>query len=614
MILLLLSMASMALASPSLNSPGGEVTLPWNDFQTLYQKGLAPEKPPEKAPLDYTLDRASYTGRLVNSRPGGDDEDGYGLFKLTLRGSVHKDKGWVTIPLLSTSAALRSAKVDGRDAAIFLRDGFYTLVTNRTGPFTAEIEFSTGLFTADGETGLSLPMAPSGATEVTFTVEGDDAIDFEIAGARGQTASALGKSRTVTAAIPSLGSLAVSWQRALPEVEKEAAKLPRVYAETNVLIGVSEGVMQGTARVNYTVLHKGVDTLRVQLPTDVTVLDVQGPGIRDWAQSADGTITVKLNYDALGAYLLSVDYERPLTGNAILPTPKVLDVAREKTWIGVDARSALELVSGEATGAVPVDVRELPASLVGQTDYPVLLAWKARGGDVKIPLEVKSHPDVDMLVTLVDTAVADTLVTPDGRRMTRVRYGVRNNRRQFLRLSLPEGAEVWSASVAGRGVKVAAGEGGGVLVPLVRSDASGGALTGFLVELIYVENGAPLADGRGELRVDLPRADAPTSQLQWTVYFPENAKVQKKGHEGTVRQVPYFSSAPQLPSDATVGPQAQGNAQRAAQNQEGAGALGQGVEPVRVELPLAGQVHTYEKMLVLDEPLWVSFGYVRHER
>jgi hypothetical protein len=243
----------------------------------------------------------------------------------------------------------------------------------------------------------------------------------------------------------------------------------------------------------------------------------------------------------------------------------------------------------------------------------VLLAWKARGGDVKIPLEVRSHPDVDMLVTLVDSAVADTLVTVDGRRMTRVRYAVRNNRRQFLRLALPEGAEVWSASVAGRGVKVAKGE-GGVLIPLVRSDASGGALTGFLVEIIYVENGAPLANGRGELKVELPRADAPTSQLQWSVYFPEDAKVDKKHHGGTVRMVPYFSTPPQLPPDATVSQMEGQRINQAAENQDAAGALGQGVEPVRVELPLTGQVHAYEKMLVLDEPLWVSFGYKRHER
>ena len=597
MTLLLLSLVQ-AFAAP-LNSPGGEVKLPWNDFRVLYEKGLAPEDKPEVAPLAFTLDRASYTGKLM-----GEGDDAYAVFHLTLRGAVHKAKGWTVVPLLSTNAALRSAKIDGKDAAIFLQSGFYTLITERPGAFVVELDFTVNLVSADGETGLSLAMAPSGATEVAFTVEGDDLLDFEIAGARGQAMTVNGKQRRVEAAIPSLGALAVSWQRALP-AEQVQEKIARVYAETNVLVGVSEGVMQGTARVSYTVLHKGVDKLRVQLPADVTVLDVQGAGLRDWAQAADGTIEVTLNYAALGAYLLSVEYERALAGATTIPMVKVLDVAREKTWVGVDARSALELVTGPATGAVPVDVRELPAALVGQTDYPVLLAWKARGGDVSIPLEVRSHPDVNMLVTLVDSAVADTLVTPDGRRMTRVRYAVRNNRRQFLRLALPTGA--------GRGVKVASGE-GGVLVPLVRSDASGGSLTGFLVELIYVENGAALADGRGELRLELPRADAPTSQLQWSVYFPDDAKIDKKGHQGTVRKVPYFSTSPQLPGESTGNEQVQARNQRAAQNQEPSGALGQGVEPVRVELPLAGQVHAYEKTLVLDEPLWVSFGYTRRER
>jgi hypothetical protein len=577
----ILFLLSLALAAP-LNSPGGEVKLPWNDFQTLYQKGLAPEKVPEKAPRDYTLDRASYTGKAF-----GKDEDAYGTFKANFRGVVHKSEGWTLVPLLSTNAALKSAKIDGKDAAIFLNGGFYTLITNKAGAFTVDLEFTVQVFNADGETGFSLPMAQSGATEVSFSVEDDNTLDFAVAGARGKAVNTVGKVHTVTAAVPSLSALAVAWQRELPD--QEAQKATRIYAETNVLIGVSEGIMQGVARVAYTILHKGVDVLKVQMPTDVTVLDVQGPGIRDWKQAADGTITVQLNYEALGSYTLAVEYERALAGATGLPMPKVLDVAREKSWIGVDARSSLELVAGQATNAVPVDVRELPASLVGQTNFPVLLAWKARGGDVKIPLEVKSHPDVDMLVTLVDSAVADTLVTEDGRRMTRVRYGVRNNRRQFLRLSLPTGAEVWSASVAGRGVKVAAGD-SGVLIPLVRSDG------GFLVELIYVENGAPLTEGRGELKVELPKADAPTSQLQWSIYFPEGAKIDKKGHEGTVRQVPYFTGSVQLPAE-----------QRQAVNQNADGS--QGVEPVRVELPLAGQVRTYEKMLVLEEPLWVSFGY-----
>ncbi|MFZ5482262.1 MAG: hypothetical protein ACOZNI_36210 [Myxococcota bacterium] len=606
-LLALFAHAAEPQLPPPLRTSGGEVTLPWNDFETLYRKGMAPKEMPDPAaPRAWTLDRASYAGRVA-----GQGDEAHAVFKLTLRGEVLQKEGWVVVPLLSTSAALRSAKIGGQDAPVFLHDGYYQLVTNKPGAFTVEIEFAAPLFSGDGETGFSLPMAPSAATEATFTVESAEVLTFEVAGVKGYTTTRTGNSWRVDATLSSQGALAVSWQRSAKDTAKALAT--RLYAETHVLVGVSEGVMQGLATVNYTVLHKGVDKLRVQLPKDVTVLDVTGPGLRDWTQGEDGTIEATLNYEALGAYRLNVEYERALQpGKVDVPLPRVLDVTREKAWIGVDARSALELVAGQASGAVPVDVRELPAAIIGRTDYPVLLAWKARGGDVAIPLEVKSHPDVDMLVTLLDSAIADTLVTDDGRRMTRVRYAVRNNRNQFLRLTLPDKAEVWSASVAGRGVKVAKGE-GGVLVPLVRSDAAGGALTAFLVEVIYVEGGGELADGKGELKVELPRVDAPTSQLQWSVYFPADAKVNEKSHEGTIQNVPYFSMSPQLP-DSNVAVQAQQRVQQNAAANVDAGALGQGVEPVKVDLPLTGQVHFYEKMLVLDEALWVSFEYKRKDK
>jgi hypothetical protein len=40
-----------------------------------------------------------------------------------------------------------------------------------------------------------------------------------------------------------------------------------------------------------------------------------------------------------------------------------------------------------------------------------------------------------------------------------------------------------------------------------------------------------------------------------------------------------------------------------------AASLAQGVDPVQVNLPLAGNVRYYEKTLALDESLWVSFDY-----
>lgn len=603
----LLLLLSMAVAAPTFNSGSGKVELPWNDFNTLYQKYVLDQQPKPAAPRDWTLDRAAFSGTVV-----GTGDDAYAVVKLNLRGVVHKKEGWATVPLLGAATALRSATIGGKDAALYVQGGYYTLITDKTGPFEANLEFVVKLFNADGETGFTLPLPAAGATVVGLAVPSAEELTFEVPGAQGLNVTSSGAERRLEAYVPSMSSLTVSWSRKIKEQSAEEAKREaRVYAEARTLIGVSEGVLSAKADIDYTVLHAKVDKFHVDLPTDVTVLDVRGNGIRTWTQPKTGGIDVELNYGAEGLYRLGIDYERSLSAGADLPLVKLTGVTRETDYIGVDARSAVELVAKGASGAVPIDVRELPAAITGATDFPVLLAYRARGGDVKIPLEVRQHPDMDMLVTLVDTGAAETLVTEDGRRMTRLRYGVRNNRKQFLNVSLPAGAEVWSASVAGRGVKVARGE-KGVLVPLVRSDASGGALSAFLVELVYVEGGGELANGRGEMKVELPRVDAPTSVLQWTVYIPSTATIIPRTSEGTVRRVDWFSAAPVLPAEAVVTQQAQNAVRAEVQNQGDNGALGQGVEPVEVQLPLTGNAYYFEKMLVLDEELWVGFDY-RHK-
>ncbi len=603
----LLFLASLAFAG-SFNSANGKVELPWNDFNTLYQKYVLDQQKPPTSPRDWTIDRAVFTGTVV-----GEGDEAYAIVKLNLRGAVHKKEGWSTVPLLGASTALRSATIGGKDAALFVQSGYYTFITDKPGAFEANLEFAVKLFEADGEKGFTLPLPSAGATVVGLAVKSADELQFEVPGAQGLNVTSVGTERRLEAYVPSMASLTVSWSRKVKEqTADEKKRETRVYAEARTLIGVSEGVLSGRADIDYTVLHNPVERFRVNLPADATVLDVRGSGIRTWTQAKDGTIDVELNYGAEGLYRLGIDYERTLQSGANLPLVALSGVTRETDYVGVDARSAVELVAKSATGAVPIDVRELPAALTGQTDYPVLLAYRARGGDVQIPLDVRQHPDMDMLVTLVDTAAAETLVTEDGRRMTRIRYGVRNNRKQFLNVKVPEGAEVWSASVAGRGVKVARGEKGDVLVPLVRSDASGGALTAFLVELVYVEEGAELANGRGAMEVHLPTVDAPSSILQWTVYIPATATIVPRTSKGSVRRVDWFSAAPVLPAEAVVSSNAKKAVRAEVQNQGETGALGQGVEPVEVQLPLSGNAYTFEKTLVLEESLWVGFDY-RHK-
>lgn len=598
---LVLALPLTAAAQDSL--PAARVVLPWDDFQRLYEKGMAPRDRPDPAPQNALISRAVYSGRV----------DGESVvFQARLNVDVLKDKGWVAVRLLPTTVALRQARLGNADAPIYLDNGWYTLITDRKGTLNLDLEFAATVWDSSGQQGFAFGLAPSGGTEVVVNVPGQDALNVTVANAQQVRQDAVAGGRVIRALLPATGNLSVSWQRKAAESAAEA-QTARVYAEHQALVGVAEGLMQCRSIVQYSILHAGVQRLSVSLPESATLLDVQGQGIRDWAvQKEDGRnqIEVVLNFEAKGAYTLIVDYEARMpegSGQVSLPDLRVDGVERVKGWVGIDARSSLEIQPTEVSGVVPVDVRDLPAGILGQTDWPVLYGFKYNKPEYSIPLSVRAHEAVDLLVTLIDQTSATTVLTPDGRRMTQVVFAMRNNQAQFLRLKLPQGATPWSTFVAGRSVKPGKAGDGRLLIPLTRSQTMGGELAQFAVELVYVEDGAaPDAGGKGRFDGSLPVADVPATGVAWTVYVPRGASVKERSVEGSMRRVDYFTSIP-VPGQVGGQPgqvvQAQANAQFEGE------AMASGVQPVRVTLPLDGQPIYFEKLLVLGEELDVGFDW-----
>jgi hypothetical protein len=613
-ILLILSLLlTWAVAVPALaqsDIPAARVTLPWNDFKVLYERGQAPEDPPEAAPRHFAISKAIYEGEVSEESTA---------FDLTLRVEVLKAEGWITVPLLPTTVALRSATMGGRDAPVYLQNGWYHLITDKKGVLDLKLSFAVSTWESGGQNGFSFAMAPSGGTQVTVSVPAENTLDFAVANAQQTEKSTRGDRQILEALLPATGNLSVTWQRAAEEVTADdpeaVAEQARVYAEHQALVGVAEGLMQCTSAVHYSILHAGVESLSVDLPSDVTVLDVKGNGLRDWSVETDGdrsVVLAELNYEAKGSYSLYLNYEKQLPEGSVsvsVPDLQVRDVERVKGWVGIDARSALEIAPGAVENASTVDVRELPTAILGQTNWPVLLAFKYRKQDFAIPLDIRQHEDVDMLVTIVDSLAATSVMTRDGRRMTQLVYSMRNNRAQFLRLDMPEGVEIWSTFVGGRAAKPAKGEDGQLLIPLARSQASGGALASFAVEIVYVEDGVePDAKGAGEYAASLPIADVPTTQVAWTVYVPYETKIKESDIESTLRKVDYFTSvstAGYTMDAMAVNAEVQ---MQAAQTFSGE-ATAAGVQPVKVSLPIDGYAIFFEKLLVLDEKLEVSFDY-----
>ncbi len=593
-----------ALASAQ-DIPSAKVVMPWADFKTLYEQGKAPEDKPEPAPRDWSINRAGYSGVVT--------QDGTAArFDVDLQVQVHKDKGWIVVPLAPTSVALESAKLGGRDAPVFLEGGWYKLVTDKKGTLDLDLEIAVSVFEANGQSSLSFPMAPSGGTQVTLDVPAEGDLEFIVGQAQFLEDTQEGKVRHMEAILPATGNLSVSWQREISEAQVEAQE-QRLYAEVHTLVGVSEGVLMGHSDVNYTIVHQGAEALSVTLPADVTLLDVQGSGIREWRVRTQGelqVVDVDLNFEALGSYRLMLDYEKALAeegGDFTVPRVDVQGVQRVKGYVGVAALSTLEVNPGAAKGARKIDVRELPAAILGRTDQPVLLGYKYRQSDWTLPITVDQHDEIEVLVTVVDTAEAVSMVTQDGRIMGRASWYVRNNRRQFLRVRMPEGSEIWSVKVAGKSVKPGVDDNGEVLLPLVRSQASGGSLAAFTVEVVWVEDGqAPDASGKGAIELTLPRVDVPVTYYRWSVYVPWDAKIKRNSIDSSLRKVEWFST-PVTPEGQYLDMAGQAAMQQSYQAQNAA--VDQGVSPVDVAMPVEGQALYFEKLLVLDEELTLHLDY-----
>jgi hypothetical protein len=594
MIALLL--ASLAHAEPN------QVSMTLSEFLQLYEQSKTRPPTPSKAPRDWAIDSARYVGEVKFEA----NEPKSAVFQARFHIENLTKDGWARIPILPGAVAVRAAKLGGADAPLTIENGWYVLVTDRKGAFDLDVDLAAAVETSQGASGFAFELAPSGATTLQLSVPSASDLSFDVANAKISDVRTVGAQRVLEASLPATGSLAVTWQTRAAGADEQP---PRLYAQVDTLAAAGEGLLSATATVQETILFHGVDSLQVKIPEGVTVLDVRGSGLRDWTVEG-GVLTAQLGYAAEGAYSFQIAMEQVIGEKTEIAVPVVvpLGVERTKGFVGVQAIGTVEVAAG-AVQATPVDVRTLPATLLGLTDQPILLAYKYLGSSASIPLTLSEHEEVDVLVTLIDQAQATTMYTADGRRLTQVAYQVRNNRRQFLRLAMPKGAELWSASVAGRPVQPALAADGRLLLPLVRSAAAGGSLAAFGVDVVYVESGeGPDNGGRGHFEADLPIADAPTTYVGWTVYVPAEAKVKDKKREGSLRRVPYLSS----PLGAIE--QFEVTAERAqteygALSQANAGSLGSGAAPVKVSLPLEGQAFAWEKLLALDERLWVAFDY-----
>jgi hypothetical protein len=199
---------------------------------------------------------------------------------------------------------------------------------------------------------------------------------------------------------------------------------------------------------------------------------------------------------------------------------------RESGGVAVDVVGAGEIGERQTRGLDPADPGELGEIVAGR-ESPSLVAYRLRplpGTEARsLTVKVVRYTPQAVLIANVEEARYRALAAEDGRLLVSARYAVRNNQRSFLKVSLPPGASLWSATVGGRPIRPGVAERDGVLLPLEKGRAGEEAPT-FVLELIYLQRTDDwLAKGTATLR--LPALDLPISRTGLTVHYSPRFKV-----------------------------------------------------------------------------------------
>jgi hypothetical protein len=302
----------------------------------------------------------------------------------------------------------------------------------------------------------------------------------------------------------------------------------RFDAQVDTLVSLGDVTTLGSASVDVNVKSGTIDALGLVLPPEVNVLSLSAPSLRDYElepteDGAQQRISVEFTQDMEGQFRVEVAYERIETegaGEMSVPLLHVEGCEVEQGRVAVEALTAVEVQASATEQLSSVEVAELPRRLVLRTTNPILLAFKYVQADPppSLVLRITKHREIDVQSAIIDRAHYRTLYTRDGFAVTTAEFFVRNSRQQFLRVRLPEGAVVWTATVNGRAETPAMasnGEGGPeVLINIINS------ANGFPVELIYATR-SPAMAAFGFVEGELPRPDMVVTRTRWEVLLPD---------------------------------------------------------------------------------------------
>lgn len=509
-------LATLLLAAPAADVPRSEgwVVLPVSDYRDLRTRAYPPSPPPDPLAFAALLTRVEYDLKVAGDAATG-------------RARLHVDvlrEGWVRVPAPS-GLLVREARLDGRPLPLLGGDPKQPpeALLSRTGRAVLELDVVIPVVSAAGTESITVPQSTAAVTQVTLALP-RKGVDLQAPGgllletAEGETSRFVAHGRTSA-------PWTLSWRR---KVDDQRAIVPlRLRANVTELVGLSEESAQVTAQVELEAVQGQADRVRLVLPDGLAVNQVSGPLVADWETSGNA-LAVRFLEPLRDRTSLVVAGEArcPREGRIDAPLVRVAGAERETGGVALEVLGAGEIRRQDTRGLEPADPEDLGGMVAGR-DSPSLVAFRFRPLDAQAPralaVDLVRYTPEAILVANVDEAHYRALLSEDGKALVQGRYAVRNNQRAFLAVTLPPGAVLWSASVAGRAVRPGNGPDGTLLLPM-RKGKAGEEAPAFVIEMAYLARAEAWTE-RGRQRVLLPALDLPVSRTGMALHHSPRFRV-----------------------------------------------------------------------------------------
>lgn len=509
--------AAPALAQSNSHEPGW-VVLTIAEYRALHAKAYPAEGQPEAPPVDATLTRVDYDLRIEGELAAG---------RANVTVDVLKD-GWVRVPI-PPGLLVREARLDGKLVSLVpgpegKGSSHVSALLSHPGRSVLQLDIALPVLATAGQESLSLPSTASGVTRASIRLP-RNGVDIRLSGGLLADKSENGNESKWLAYARGNEPLTFNWRR---KTEDHRSTQPlRLRGSLTELAGLGEDSTSIAAQVNVEVVQGAAKEVRIALPDKVAINQVAGAMVADW-EMKDGQLAVTFlePLEQSAKFVINGERPSPRDGEIEIPILRLLNTERDTGGVAAEVLGAGEIKEFKSAGLENADASDL-GELVANRQSTSLSAFRFRAGDSKstrtLTVNVARYTPQAMLMANVGEARYNVLISNEGKSLVEARYAIRNNQRNFLKITLPAGATLWSAELAGKPVRPGQSPDNSILLPLEKSRA-GEEAPEFAVEIVYLSRGSAWNE-KGEFKLALPTLDLPISRTGLLVYHPPLFKV-----------------------------------------------------------------------------------------